>query len=76
MPYNLRILFPMTLDPSNSSSLLQQRTSEIESKPYKTILRILLLKAEEYHAEYQTLKIFALWLPVLVSIPKWSFSEA
>lgn len=51
MPYNLRILFPMTLDPSNSSSLLQQCTSEIESKPYKTILRILLLKAEEYHAK-------------------------
>ena len=47
MPYKLRILFPLTLDPGNSISLLQKCTSEIESKPYKTILRIVLLKAEE-----------------------------
>lgn len=41
----------MTLDPGNSISLLQKCTSEIKSKPYKTVLRTVLLKAEGYHTK-------------------------
>lgn len=51
MPCKLRILFPMILNLGNRISLLQKCTSEIELKPYNTILRIVLVKVEEYHTK-------------------------